>query len=67
MVLLRPARTLQDLILPGTGFVRVDLVARAPYISPRSGFTPHPLTTRAADHMVDLVGRASRFRSRNAS
>lgn len=35
----------------------------APYISPSPGFTPHPLTTRAADHMVDLVERASRFRS----
>lgn len=35
----------------------------AAYISPRPGFTPHPLTTRAADHMVDLVDRAIHFRS----
>lgn len=33
------------------------------YISPRPGFTPHPLTTHAAAHMVDLVERAVRFRS----
>ena len=34
----------------------------AGYISPRPGFTHHPLTTRAADHMTDLVGRAVHFR-----
>lgn len=33
------------------------------YISPRPGFTHHPLTTQAAAHMMDLVERASRFRS----
>lgn len=33
----------------------------AGYISPRSGFTRHPLTIHAADHMVDLVERADRF------
>lgn len=35
----------------------------AGYISPRPGFTHHPLTTHAAAHMVDLVERAFRFRS----
>ncbi len=39
----------------------------ASYISPRPGFTHHPLTTHAAAHMVDLVERASRFRNRDAS
>ena len=39
----------------------------ARYISPRSGFTHHPLTTHAAAHMVDLVERASRFHSRASS
>jgi tellurite resistance-related uncharacterized protein len=34
----------------------------ATYISPRPGFTPHPMTVHAADHMVDLVDRAGRFR-----
>lgn len=34
----------------------------ASYISPRPGFTQHPITTRAADHMTDLVERAERFR-----
>jgi hypothetical protein len=35
----------------------------ADYISPRPGFTPHPLTIRAAEHVVDLVDRSTRFRS----
>jgi len=35
----------------------------AAYISPRPGFTPHPLTTHAATHMVDLVDRAIHYRS----
>lgn len=34
----------------------------ARYISPRPGFTQHPLTMHAASHIVDLVERASRFR-----
>lgn len=38
----------------------------ARYISPRPGFTHHPLTTHAATHMVDLVERASRFRNRSS-
>lgn len=33
----------------------------ADYISPRPGFTPHPLTIHAADHMIDLLDRAVRF------
>ena len=35
----------------------------AAYISPRAGFTPHPLTTQASAHMVDLVERAIHCRS----
>lgn len=38
----------------------------AAYISPRAGFTPHPMTTRASDHMIDLVERAARFRPEDA-
>jgi len=34
----------------------------AAYISPRPGFTPHPLTTQAAAHMVDLVERSVHYR-----
>jgi hypothetical protein len=34
----------------------------AGYISPRPGFTHHPLTIHAAAHMVELVERSSRFR-----
>jgi hypothetical protein len=39
----------------------------ARYISPRPGFTPHPLTTHAATHMTDLIERASRFRGGESS
>jgi len=35
----------------------------ATYISPRSGFTHHPLTIQAATHMNDLVDRAIHYRS----
>ena len=35
----------------------------AEYISPRLGFTQHPLTIQAADHMTDLVNRAIHFRT----
>ncbi len=34
----------------------------AAYISPRPGFTHHPLTTHAAAHMLDLVDRAGHSR-----
>ncbi len=36
----------------------------AMYISPRPGFTHHPLTSRAADHMIELVERAGQFEMR---
>lgn len=32
-------------------------------ISPRPGYTQHPLTTQAAKHMTDLVDRAVHFRT----
>jgi hypothetical protein len=34
----------------------------AAFISPRPGFTHHPMTLRAAVHMNDLVDRADHFR-----
>lgn len=34
----------------------------AAFISPRPGFTHHPLTTRAATQMIDLVNRSGHFR-----
>ncbi len=37
----------------------------AAYVSPRPGFTHHPLTTHAASHMIDLVERSGQFRSVN--
>ena len=39
----------------------------AAYISPRPGFTHHPLTIHAAAQMVDLVERAGHFRSITSS
>jgi hypothetical protein len=35
----------------------------AAFISPRSGFTHHPLTIHAAAKMIDLVDRAGYFRA----
>src|SRR5665213_355617 len=35
----------------------------AGYISPRPGFTQHPLPVHAAAHMVDLLERATHFRN----
>ena len=34
------------------------------YISPRPGFTRHPLTVQAADHITDIIERAARFRNK---
>jgi hypothetical protein len=34
----------------------------ADFISPRPGYTPHPLTLRAAEAMRSLLERADRFR-----
>lgn len=36
----------------------------AAYISPRPGFTKHPLTIHASSHMIDLVERSDQFRVR---
>ena len=35
----------------------------AAHISPRPGFTQHPMTLHAATHMINLIDRASPFRS----
>ncbi len=43
---------------------RLDHVREmATYISPRPGFTEHPLTIHAADHIIQLVERAGHFRA----
>ncbi len=34
----------------------------AAHISPRPGFTPHPLTIHAAGRMLDIVERSAHFR-----
>lgn len=45
------------------GSDRTQAVVRemAAYISPRLGFTHHPLTLQAAAHMLQLVERAANF------
>ena len=51
------------LLAEGSGR-QVEVVREmAAYISPRPGFTHHPLTTHAAAHMIDLVQRATHFSS----
>jgi hypothetical protein len=43
---------------------QLDLVREmATYISPRPGFTEHPLTIHAANHMIQLGERANHFRA----
>jgi hypothetical protein len=32
-------------------------------VAPRAGSTQHPLTSRAATHMTDLIARSTRFRN----
>lgn len=39
----------------------------AGYISPREGFTHHPLTIQAAEQMNDMVNRAEHFRTEQSS
>ena len=51
-------------MLAGATDWQLDLACEmAGYISPRPGFTQHPLTIHAASQMVDLVERASQFRA----
>lgn len=47
------------LLMHGSVDQRAAADAMAQYIRPRPGFTPHPLTLRAAARMAQLVGRAS--------
>jgi hypothetical protein len=50
-------------LLAETSDRQLDLVREmAVYISPRQGFTQHPLTIHAAAQMIDLVDRANHFR-----
>jgi len=47
---------------------QLDLVREmAAYISPRPGFTRHPLTIHAAAQMISLVERASYFQNTTPS
>ncbi|MGV8855022.1 MAG: DUF1971 domain-containing protein [Devosia sp.] len=41
---------------------QVDIAREmAAFIAPRPGFTQHPLTVKAAEHMTDIMDRAARF------
>ena len=43
---------------------QVDIARKmAALIAPRSGYTQHPLTLKAAEHMTDIMDRAARFRA----
>ena len=49
-------------LLAETAGDRLDRVLEmASHISPREGYTPHPVTLRAADEIRSLVDRAQRF------
>ena len=55
-------------LLAGAPERQLDLAREmAAYISPRPGFTHHPLTLHAAAQLIDLVERASHFRSVTSS
>jgi hypothetical protein len=50
-------------LLAGASNRQLDLAREmAAYISPRPGFTHHPLTIHAAAQMIDLIDRAGHFR-----
>ncbi len=50
-------------LLAGASDQQLDQARKmAVYISPRPGFTQHPLTIQAATQMVSLVDRAGQFR-----
>jgi len=55
-------------LLAGVSDQQIDLAREmATYISPRPGFTHHPLTIHAATQMNDLVDRAGHFRDAGPS
>lgn len=55
-------------LLSATPDRRLELAREmASYISPRPGFSRHPLTIHAASHMLDLVERAARFEGKEVS
>ena len=52
-------------LLAGASDQQLELIRKmAAYISPRPGFTHHPLTVHAATQMVDMVERADHFREK---
>ncbi|MDQ6684312.1 MAG: hypothetical protein M3Z16_04225 [Pseudomonadota bacterium] len=50
------------LLAASSGGQRDLAIEMAEFISPRPGFTPHPMTLQAAAQMVSLVERAGHFR-----
>jgi hypothetical protein len=55
------------LLAEGSDHQQAVVREMATYISPRPGFTPHPLTIQAAAHMVQLVDRATHFKGSSTS
>lgn len=55
-------------LLAGASDAQLELIrAMATYISPRPGFTPHPLTIGAAGEMISLIERSAHFRPEDGS
>jgi hypothetical protein len=50
------------LLAEASGSQRQLVLDMAEYISPRPGFTPHPMTLHAAAQMVGMIERARHFR-----
>lgn len=50
-----------SLLAEGSDRQRQAAREMASFVSPRPGFSHHPLTSQAADHMSELVDRAERF------
>lgn len=55
------------LLTEGTDRQREVAREMATYILPRTGFTQHPFTIKAADQMNDMISRAEHFRSVHSS
>ncbi len=51
------------LLADATDAQRARARAMATYISPRAGFTAHPLTLEAAAEMMHMVDRAEHFKT----
>jgi hypothetical protein len=55
-------------LLAGASARQIEVARKmVAYISPRPGFTHHPLTAHAVNQMIDLVKRAAHFKTTTSS